>query len=63
MKFENKIDRKIKNLSRQLASLSAHEFEKNNWWGDDTQLGDLPFEIQKKLARFTDWLMVEASRL
>jgi len=56
----NKLDRivmeRIKKLSRELANLSAHEFEKNNWWGHDTQLGDLPLDIQKKLSKFADWL-------
>lgn len=37
---------------------AGHErsVHKEEWWGMDTTVGDLPFEIQKLLAEYTDWL-------
>jgi len=55
--FADKLDKKIQKLSRKIANLSAHEFENGSWWGDDTELGDLPFEIRKELAKFSDWIL------
>ena len=60
MNRADKIYRKIKTLSKKIARLSAYEDfpkETNQWWGLDTNLGDLPLQIQRHLAEFTDWLL------
>lgn len=56
MNKPDKLYRKIKRLSIEIAKLSASKDERKEWWGDDTNLGYLPFKIQKKLAKFTNWL-------
>ena len=55
MNKPDKLYRKIRRLSMEIARLSAAEDERKEWWGFDTNIGDLPMEIQKKLSKFIDW--------
>jgi len=57
MKNADKLYRKIRKLSFEIAEESA-SYDPNNkcWWGNDTDIGDLPDRIQKRLAKFVDWL-------
>jgi hypothetical protein len=56
-KTGEKLYRKIRQLSEEIAVLSAHTYSdnENSWRGTDMPIGNLPFKIQKKLARFIDW--------
>ena len=39
----------LKKLTREIANLSAHEYEPNSWWGNDTDIGNLPEDIKEKI--------------
>lgn len=57
MKKEDKIFRKIRKLSVEVAELSAYKDEgEGDWWGKDTNLGNLTFDIQKMLSKFVNFI-------
>ena len=56
MNKADKIYKKVLALSRDIAALSAYKDTHGEWWGHDTNLGNLPYEIQKKLSKYTDYL-------
>jgi len=54
IKEANKLQKDFIKLSKEVAEVSAHEWEANNWWGNDTELGDVPFAIRKLLLAYAD---------
>jgi hypothetical protein len=66
MNMPDKIHRKIIRLSKEITSISCIEGDavQNTevWYGMDTSLGDVPFEVQKKLSKFYDWIVREKER-
>lgn len=56
MLYANKLNKKTKRLSLEIASLSAYRDGKGEWWGNrPAPLGDLQHDIQKLLTKFADW--------
>ena len=55
MKYPDLVYRKIKRTARKIAELSASEDDVDEWWGMDTDIGNLPLDIQKELSKFYDW--------
>jgi len=39
----------LKKVAIEIAKLSAHEYEPNRWWGNDTDIGNLPKDIERVL--------------
>ena len=56
MNDADKLFRKIRSLSFKIAHLSAIKDSPREWWGMDTDIGDLPLDIQKELSKFADWI-------
>jgi hypothetical protein len=52
------IEKEINELSLRIANMSAHEHDpirdKNEWWGNDTVLGDLPSRIKNEITKFIE---------
>lgn len=57
MNKADKVFRKIRSLSHEIATLSAYKDNHGEWWGMDTTVGKLPDDIQKMLAEYTDWIL------
>ena len=55
MKKSKRLLKKIDQLAENIAKLSAIKDERDNsWWGNDTELGNLPFYIKEKIMVFLE---------